>query len=74
MVNTEKERIIILQSLKSLEESLPSDKFIRIHKSYIVSIDRIKSVESNMIQLGDRKLPLGKSYKGNVLNKVFKVN
>ncbi len=71
---TATERIIILQSLKSLEESLPANQFIRIHKSYIVLVNRIRRVESNQILLGDQKLPLGKSYKENVMKKVFNVN
>ena len=70
---TETERIIILQSLKSLEELLPSNQFIRIHKSYIASIERIRSVENNKIVIGDQRLPLGKSYKNEVMKRVFHV-
>ena len=40
-----------------MEEALPSDNFIRVHKSYIVAIDKIKSVEKNRITIGDAIIP-----------------
>lgn len=64
---TNKKRITALASLKDLEESLPKDLFIRIHKSYIVSIKEISALEGNMVEVGDKKLPVGKSYKDVVL-------
>lgn len=64
---TKKKRITALASLKDLEESLPKDQFIRIHKSYIVAIHEISSLEGNMIEIGDKQLPVGKSYKEAVL-------
>lgn len=69
---THKKRITALASLKDLEESLPKNHFIRIHKSYIVSIKEIAALEGNMIEVGDQQLPVGKSYKDAVL-KVFGV-
>lgn len=67
---TNKKRITALASLKELEDSLPKDKFIRIHKSYIVAIQDIVSLEGNMIEINDMQLPVGKSYKDDVL-KIF---
>jgi len=68
---TSEKRIIVLQSLKSIEESLPSDKFIRVHRSYIVPIDKIKSLDGNQVQIGDKLIPIGRSYKEDVLKRVF---
>ena len=65
--HTHAKNITALVSLKELEESLPQDQFIRIHKSYIVAISEIESLEGNMIELGEEKLPVGKSYKDAVL-------
>jgi len=65
--HTQSKNITALVSLKELEESLPQDQFIRIHKSYIVAISEIESLEGNMIELGEEKLPVGKSYKDAVL-------
>lgn len=67
---TTSKRITALASLRDLEESLPKDQFIRIHKSYIVSIREINSLEGNMIEIKDQKLPIGKSYKDEIL-KIF---
>ena len=61
----------MLQSLKSIEESLPSDKFIRVHRSYIVPIDKIKTLDGNQVQIGDKLIPIGRSYKEEVMKRVF---
>jgi len=65
-------RFITLESLKRLEEILPDDKFMRIHKSYIIPFAKVKSLEGNMLDVEGKKLPIGKSYKEIVLGKVFK--
>lgn len=70
--HTNKKRITALASLKELEDALPKIDFIRIHKSYIVSIQDIQSLEGNLIEVEDAKLPVGKMYKDDVL-KVFGV-
>lgn len=69
---TKEKRIIVLQSLKSIEESLPSNKFIRVHRSYIVPINKIKTLDGNQVQIGDKLIPIGRSYKEEVLKRVFK--
>jgi len=62
-------RIITLASLKNLEETLPDNKFIRIHKSYIVPIDKVIALEGNMLDIGVKKIPIGRSYR----EKVYKI-
>ncbi len=69
---TKERRIIVLQSLKSIEDSLPRDKFIRIHRSYIVPVRKIKSLDGNQVQIGDKLIPIGRSYKDDVMKRVFK--
>ena len=68
---TREKRIIVLQSLKSIENSLPSNKFIRIHRSYIVPISKIKTLDGNQVQIGEKLIPIGRSYKEEVLRRVF---
>ena len=65
--HTQKKRITALASLKELEEALPDSDFMRIHKSYIVAIREIQSLEGSMIEVEDAKLPVGKIYKEKVL-------
>jgi DNA-binding LytR/AlgR family response regulator len=66
--HTNKKRITALASLKELEDALPSKQFIRIHKSYIVAINEIQTLEGNLIEIDEVKLPVGKIYKDDVLS------
>ena len=68
---TKQQRIIVLQSLKSIEESLPSELFIRVHRSYIVPIKKIRTLDGNQVQIGEKLIPIGRSYKDDVLKRVF---
>lgn len=63
-----KQRITTLASLKDLEEKLPSNQFIRIHKSYIVSIKHIELIDKNILHIAGQKLAIGASYKENLIN------
>ncbi len=67
---TKGKRITALYSLKSLEESLPADRFIRVHKSYIVSIDEIQEIEQLSITVAGQKLPIGGSYREALMKKL----
>lgn len=65
--HTNEKNITALASLKELEDSLPKELFIRIHKSFIVAIREISSLEGNIIEVDDTRLPVGKSYKDAVM-------
>lgn len=64
-----RERIMSRQTLTLFEEQLPGDNFVRIHKSYIVSMKAVKFFENNEISLGEKKLPVGKVYRDEVLSR-----
>ncbi|WP_455496853.1 LytR/AlgR family response regulator transcription factor [Coprobacter sp.] len=64
-VENETQPILSLMSLKSLEEVLPSDRFIRVHRSFIIQADKIKVVERNRIVFGKQYIPISDSYKNN---------
>ncbi len=55
--------IITLNSLKRLQQNLPSDRFSRIHKSYIVGLNHITSINKTQVRLGEKYIPIGESYK-----------
>ena len=59
-----------LQSFSKIEENLPSKKFCRVHKSYIVAIDKIKSVERGVIIIADQRIPVSNTYKENFFSKI----
>lgn len=67
-------RVLSLGSLKQLEEELPADRFIRIHKSYIVSIDKVRTMEGNFLLIQDIPLPIGANYKEVLLQRFFDGN
>jgi DNA-binding LytR/AlgR family response regulator len=66
------DRIIVShQTLTSFTHNLPENQFIRVHKSFIISIDKIVLIEGNRILIQDHKIPIGKMYKLNV-NRLIK--
>jgi DNA-binding LytR/AlgR family response regulator len=71
IIRLEEGRVITLQTMKSLEEKLPQGKFRRVHRSYIVSMNRIHAVVGNMLEViekGQTKhLPIGKNYRDDLL-------
>jgi DNA-binding LytR/AlgR family response regulator len=67
---TENEKIMTLMSFKALEEKLPPNSFIRIHKSYLVALDKIDRVERNRIKIGGELLPVGESYRRQFLERI----
>jgi DNA-binding LytR/AlgR family response regulator len=69
--HTTQKKITALISMKELEEKLPRDQFIRIHKCFIVSIKYLESLEGNMIEICGKKLAVGSSYR-NQVEKILK--
>ena len=51
-------------TMKAMEEKLPGTRFIRVHKSFIVALSKIQSVENNRILIGEERIPVGNQYKG----------
>lgn len=68
--HTTKTRVTALYTLKNLEERLPSELFIRIHKSYIVSFRHIEMIERNQLTIDSRLLPIGSNYKEELLARI----
>lgn len=55
--------ILSLRSLKSLEEELSSDRFMRVHRSYIIQRNKISSINKNRIVIGKKQIPVGETYR-----------
>ncbi len=66
-IHTVRERLTALSTMKAIEERLPKNKFIRVHRSYIVHLDKINRFEDNMIRLGEKVIPVSRSCKENLL-------
>lgn len=55
-------KILTLQSMKSFQEQLPEGNFMRVHKSYLVALDKIQFIERNRIVIADNYIPVGETY------------
>ncbi len=65
------EKLIVLVSLKKVEENLDSDEFIRVHKSYIVAKGKVDSLEGNQLKIGNHQVPISKGSKDSVINDII---
>lgn len=76
IIRLEQGRVVTLQTMKSLEDKLPLHKFKRIHRSYIVSIDKIHAVDGTSVDVYEKgqikQLPIGKNYRDEILEIVNK--
>ena len=63
-IHTHSEKIMVLENMKDIQDKLPQNRFVRIHRSYIIPKSKIKIIEGNMIQmLNGESLPIGETYK-----------
>ncbi len=63
----DKKMVLTLMSMQHMMEKLPKNRFIRIHRSYIVSLSKIEMVEKNRVVIGGKHLPVGSSYKNELM-------
>lgn len=64
------ERHTILATMKSMEDKLPKSDFVRIHRSYIIRLDKIKEIEENSVSIDGKHLPISRSYKENLFKRL----
>lgn len=64
---TAEQRMVTYQTLRDLETQLPQPPFYRIHKSYIVSVDKIRMVDGNQVYIGECSIPIGETYRDGFL-------
>ncbi len=69
-VDTEKKPVLTLMNFKDIEAKLSSNNFIRVHRSFIVNINKIHSVQKSKIVIYDIRIPIGDSYKTNFLERI----
>jgi DNA-binding LytR/AlgR family response regulator len=62
-VHIPEKRIITLQTMKNLEDKLPSERFVRVHRSFIIALDKISSISGNIIYIGKDEVPVGKNFR-----------
>jgi PAS domain S-box-containing protein len=70
IIQTATDQFIIHSTMKDIEIKLPSDKFLRVHRSYIIAVDKINVLDENTVLIGDKTIPVGKSYKDAFMNRL----
>ena len=71
---TESGQYMVNDTLKSLQDELPPVQFIRVHKSYIISRNKIKFFEGNYVKVGNANIPIGNSYKEEISTRLKERN
>ena len=72
VIHTAVKKYITYLTFKSVEEYLPSDQFIKTHKSYIIAAAKIESIEANDIKIGQHHIPISRNLKEEVMEKLLK--
>ncbi|MEM6542631.1 MAG: LytTR family DNA-binding domain-containing protein, partial [Bacteroidota bacterium] len=62
------EMIISHEKISNLEGLLPTDKFLRVHKSFLIAIKKIERIQGNRIYLKGHSIPIGQTYKSRILD------
>lgn len=70
IIQTNTDQFVIHSTMKDIETKLPTDQFIRVHRSYIVSLDKVGVLDENAVMIGDKTIPIGKSYKEAFMDKL----
>ena len=72
MLYTVTRKLMVYVTIKSLEEQLPVDLFIRVHKSFIVNIGKVKRIEGNVLDIGNAKITISQSLREKVVGEIIK--
>lgn len=71
-IHTKTKKYITYLTFKSIEEYLPSDRFIKTHKSFIISAAKIDNIDGNDIRIGEHHIPISRSSKDEVMDRLLK--
>jgi DNA-binding LytR/AlgR family response regulator len=72
MLYTTAKKMMVYVTIKSLEEQLPADIFIKVHKSFIVNMNKIRSIEGNILDMGTEKITISQGLREKVINEIVK--
>lgn len=71
IIHTVERKMITYITFSGLESQLPTDRFLKVHKSFLVSLNKIKAVESNEILIGSARIPISRNLKDEVMQKIM---
>lgn len=70
-IHTTAKKYITYLTLKNVEDQLPANQFVKIHKSYIIAVSKVDSIEGNEIKIGTTLLPISRTSREEVLQKIL---
>lgn len=69
-INTSEKKYTVHSTMKNMEDKLLPDKFIRVHRSYIISIDSINAIDNNTLVINKQLIPIGYAYKEKLIKRL----
>ena len=70
IIQTKEDQFVIHATMKDIETKLPPEKFMRVHRSYIIALDKISHMDEGAVVINDKTIPIGKSYKEVFMNRI----
>ncbi len=71
IVHTSNRKLITYHTLSGLEKQLPATQFLKVHKSFIVTVEKISALDSNELKIGSATIPVSRNLKDEVMKKVM---
>lgn len=69
-IYTKEKKMLSYITFSQVEKQLPPERFVKVHKSYIVALDKIKSIEGNLIHIAQHEIPVSRSLKDAIMQKI----
>jgi PAS domain S-box-containing protein len=70
IIQTKEDQFVIHATMKDIETKLPAEKFMRVHRSYIIALDKVNVMDEGAVVINDKTIPIGKSYKEVFMNRI----
>ena len=71
-VKTSSDSFVSYQSLTSITEKLPAEKFIRVHRSFTIAVDKVSVIQGSYLEIGGKLIPISREHRQEVLSKITK--
>lgn len=71
VIYTPTSKDIVYSTLKQILESLPEEKFLQTHRSYIINIDQVNAIEGNLLNINSHKIPVARNFRDKILNLIL---
>lgn len=67
---TEKDRFVVHSTMKGIDNKLPKDQFLRVHRSFIIRLDKINAIDETLVVIGKKLVPIGESFRGDLMKRL----